>query len=267
LIFRGLKGLEEVIGVSVVHPHMLQSGWEFRKEAEDYRFIDHLYGLPCMHRLYTKCDPDYTGRVTVPVLWDKETEQIVSNESSEIVRMFNSSFDELTGNHENYYPIAHQKEIDEWNDLIYRTFNNGVYKCGFATTQSAYAESFVELFETLDRIEEHLANNTYLCGSKLTEADWRLFPTLIRFDPVYHGHFKCNQRRIRDYPHLFGYTRRLLHYPGIIGTVDLWQIQQHYYFSHETINPSRVVPLGPDMQAYAEPNVDESVASNEKHSQ
>lgn len=260
LIFRQLKGLEESIGVSVVHPHMLQSGWEFRKATEDSRFMDHLYELPCMHGLYTKCDPQYTGRVTVPVLWDKETEQIVSNESSEIIRMFNSSFNELTGNHEDYYPIEHQQEIDEWNDLIYRTFNNGVYRCGFATTQTAYAESFVELFETLDRIEEHLADNTYLCGSKLTEADWRLFPTLIRFDPVYHGHFKCNQRRIKDYPQLFGYTRRLLHYPGILKTVDLWQIQQHYYFSHETINPSRVVPLGPDMQAYAEPPVDESAA-------
>ena len=160
-----------------------------------------------MHGLYTKCDPQYTGRVAVPGLWDKETEQIVSNESSEIIRMFNSSFNELTGNHEDYYPIEHQQEIDEWNDLIYRTFNNGVYRCGFATTQTAYAESFVELFETLDRIEEHLADNTYLCGSKLTEADWRLFPTLIRFDPVYHGHFKCNQRRIKDYPQLFGYTQ------------------------------------------------------------
>jgi putative glutathione S-transferase len=263
LIFRRLKNLDEAIEVSLVHPHMLQSGWEFRKEQEDSRFVDNLYGLPCLHRLYAKCDPGYSGRVTVPVLWDTVTEQIVSNESSEIIRMFNSSFNELTGNHVDHYPIKYQQEIDEWNELIYRSINNGVYRCGFATNQTAYAESFFELFETLNHIEERLTDNTYLCGSKATEADWRLFPTLIRFDPVYHGHFKCNLRRIEDYPQLFGYTRRLLHYPGILETVDLWQIQQHYYYSHETINPSRVVPLGPDMRAYANPTVDESAIPSE----
>ena len=193
---------------------MLQIGWEFQKKAEDSLFMNHLYGVSCMHSIYTKYDPYFTGRVTVPFLWDKETEQIVNNESSEIIRMLNSSFNQLTGNHEDYYPIEQQQEIDEWNDLIYRTFNNEVYKCGFATSQTAFAESHVELFETLDRIEEHTTDNTYLYGSKLTEADWRLFPTLIRFDTVYDGHFKCNQRRIRDYHRLFGYTLRLLHYPG-----------------------------------------------------
>ena len=261
LILRKLKGLEEHIGVSVVHPHMLAEGWEFRSAEEDPRFVDHLHGAARLHEIYTTSQVDYTGRVTVPILWDCQRQEIVSNESSEILRMFNTAFNALTQNQEDYFPPEHQDEIERWNEKIYHAVNNGVYRCGFATTQAAYGEAFVELFETLDALDEQLTDQSYLCGNRVTEADWRLFTTLIRFDAVYHGHFKCNRQRIQDYPHLFGYTRRLLHYPGVLETVDLWQIQQHYYYSHVTLNPTRIVPLGPDLKDYAVPPVDEAASS------
>lgn len=252
LIFRKLKGLEDLITVSVVHPHMLGNGWEFRQD--DPTLADELYGSEFLHQIYTRARQDYTGRVTVPVLWDKLRETIVNNESSEIIRMFNSAFNPLTGNTLDYYPDSHREQIDAFNERIYGTLNNGVYRCGFATTQSAYEEAFSELFATLDFLEEQLSGQRYLCGDLLTEADWRLFPTLIRFDAVYHGHFKCNRNRIVDFPNLFGYVRDLYQHPGIRNTVDFWHIRQHYHYSHETINPHRIVPKGPDLAPYDLPH-------------
>ena len=252
LIFRKLKALEDLITVSVVHPHMLGSGWEFRQD--DPTLADELYGSAFLHQIYTRARQDYTGRVTVPVLWDKLRETIVNNESSEIIRMFNSAFNPLTGNTLDYYPDSHREQIDAFNERIYGTLNNGVYRCGFATAQSAYEEAFSELFATLDFLEEQLSGQRYLCGDLLTEADWRLFPTLIRFDAVYHGHFKCNRNRIVDFPNLFGYVRDLYQHPGIRNTVDFWHIRQHYHFSHDSINPHRIVPKGPDLAPYDLPH-------------
>ncbi|MCG6451187.1 glutathione S-transferase family protein, partial [Vibrio parahaemolyticus] len=198
-------------------------------------------------QIYTQAKPDYTGRVTVPVLWDKKTNTIVSNESSEIIRMFNSAFNDLTGNHDDYYPEPLRRVIDEWNDYIYPNVNNGVYRCGFATSQEAYEEAFESLFSALDKIDAHLATHRYLAGNKITEADWRLFTTLVRFDAVYVGHFKCNKQRIADYVNIQGYLKELYQIDGIADTTDFYHIKRHYYFSHTGINPTQVVPKGPDL--------------------
>ncbi|SDO24060.1 putative glutathione S-transferase [Lutimaribacter pacificus] len=246
LIFRKLKGLEDLIGVSAVHPDMLSDGWTFGSDF-DGATGDTLYHLPFLRDIYLRADPGISGRVTVPVLWDRERETIVSNESSEIIRMFNTAFDGLTGNTDDYWPGDLRNAIAPVNDRIYDTVNNGVYKSGFATTQRAYDEAVTALFDSLDWLEDRLAQNRYLMGDRLTEADWRLFTTLIRFDPVYHGHFKCNRRRIVDYPNLWGYTRELYQWPGVRDTVHFDHITRHYYYSHDTINPHRIVPIGPDI--------------------
>jgi putative glutathione S-transferase len=243
LIFRKLKGLEEMIGLSVVNHFMGSDGWTFHEG--DGVIPDPIHDAEFMHQIYTAADPDFTGRVTVPVLWDKKTKTIVSNESSEIIRMFNSAFDHLGASPGDYYPLALREEIDEVNERVYHTLNNGVYKCGFATTQEAYEDAFLALFDTLDWLEERLAKQRYVAGDRITEADWRLFTTLMRFDSVYVGHFKTNLRRIADYPNLFAYTRELYQVPGVRGTVNMHHIKHHYYGSHETINPTRIVPVGP----------------------
>jgi putative glutathione S-transferase len=245
LIFRKLKKLEDMISVSIVDPLMLENGWEFRDR--DGGTADHLFGARAMWEIYTSADPHYSGRVTVPVLWDKKTGTIVNNESSEIIRMFNSAFDSLTGSTADYYPEALRSEIDAINDIVYDTVNNGVYKSGFATTQEAYDEHVAKLFETLDSLDARLGKSRYLIGNTLTEADWRLFTTLVRFDAVYVGHFKCNLRRIEDYTNLPGYLRELYQVPGIRETVNMAHIKQHYYASHKTINPTGIVPMGPDL--------------------
>lgn len=237
LIMRRLKGLEQHIPVSVVHPHMLDHGWTYDPPEP-------LYGYRFHHQLYTRAKPDYTGRVTVPVLWDTREHTIVNNESADIIRIFNSAFDSLTGNTEDFYPRNLRGEIDSVNGRVYDQINNGVYKTGFATSQGVYEDECVTLFGALDWVESVLGNHRYLAGDRITEADWRLFTTLVRFDPVYHGHFKCNIRRIEDYPSITGYLRELYQYPGIAETVDIEEIKQHYYYSHETINPTRIVPLG-----------------------
>jgi putative glutathione S-transferase len=242
LIFRKLKGLEDLIGVSVVDPLMLSEGWVFSDAHPD-----HLFGSSHFYNIYQKADAGFTGRVTVPVLWDKHQGTIASNESSEIIRMFNSAFDRISGNDLDFYPEPLRVEIDEINGPIYHNINNGVYKCGFATTQAAYEEAFGKLFETLDKVEDRLSAQRYLVGERLTEADWRLFTTLVRFDAVYVGHFKCNKRRIADYPALSGYLRELYQMPGIRETVEIDHIKQHYYYSHESINPTRIVPIGPEL--------------------
>ncbi|EGR0034493.1 glutathione S-transferase family protein [Vibrio parahaemolyticus] len=240
LIFRKLKGLEPHIDVTVVCPDMLSQGWQMG-------LPEPLFGHTRMHQIYTQAKPDYTGRVTVPVLWDKKTNTIVSNESSEIIRMFNSAFNDLTGNHDDYYPEPLRGVIDEWNDYIYPNVNNGVYRCGFATSQEAYEEAFESLFSALDKIDAHLATYRYLAGNKITEADWRLFTTLVRFDAVYVGHFKCNKQRIADYVNIQGYLKELYQIDGIADTTDFYHIKRHYYFSHTGINPTQVVPKGPDL--------------------
>jgi putative glutathione S-transferase len=244
LIFRTLKGLEALIGVSVVHPDMLGEGWTF---ATDFPGTtgDRLHGLPFLRDLYLKARPDVSGRVTVPVLWDRERETIVSNESSEIIRMFNSAFDGLTGNRDDYWPAPLRPQIEAMNTRIYDTVNNGVYRAGFATTQAAYDEAVTTLFESLDRLEDHLAVNRYLMGDRITEGDWRLATTLFRFDPVYHLHFKCNRRRLIDYPNLWTYARELFQWPGVAETVRFDHIVRHYHYSHETINPHRIIPINP----------------------
>ncbi|MFY2825247.1 glutathione S-transferase family protein [Ruegeria sp. MALMAid1280] len=252
LIFRELKGLSDLISVSVVHPDMLDKGWTF--ETDDYGATgDTLYGFDFAHQIYTKADPAYTGRVTVPILWDKQKETIVSNESSEIIRMFNSAFDGITGNTDDYWPKAMRDEIEEVNARIYSNVNNGVYKSGFATTQEAYDAAVHPLFDTLDWLEDRLASNRYLLGDRVTEADWRLFTTLIRFDPVYHLHFKCNRQRLVDYPNLWAYTRELYQWPGVAGTVNMNHIVRHYHYSHDTINPHRILPVNPVLD-YLEPH-------------
>ncbi|WKE64873.1 glutathione S-transferase family protein [Gallaecimonas kandeliae] len=243
LIFRKLKGLEEHISVSVVSHLMREHGWTFDKATGSSG--DALYGSQFLHQLYSRNQADYTGRVTVPLLWDKQQQRIVSNESGEIIRMFNSAFNALTGNERDFYPDPLALEIDEINALVYDKVNNGVYRAGFATTQAAYEQAFNELFSTLDALEDRLSRQRYLVGKHLTEADWRLFTTLLRFDPVYHGHFKCNQRMLKDYPNLMDYVRELYQYPGIRETVDFEHIKYHYYGSHLGINPTAIVPLGP----------------------
>lgn len=245
LIFRALKGLEAMIDVSVVHWLMLDQGWTF---ADGPGVVpDPIGGADYMHEVYTRADPHYSGRVTVPVLWDKRQGTIVNNESSEIIRMFNDAFDEIGAKPGDFYPAALRSEIDALNERIYATVNNGVYKAGFATTQDAYEEAVGPLFETLDWLEERLESRRFLTGDAITEADWRLFTTLIRFDAVYVGHFKCNIRRIADYPRLSAYLRTLFQVDGVAGTVDLGHIKRHYYESHRTINPTGIVPVGPDL--------------------
>jgi len=244
LIFRALKGLEGLIGVSVVSPHMRQDGWTFRHDFPGVT-DDAVLGKPFLRDVYLTARPDMTGRVTVPLLWDRARGTVVSNESAEIIRMFNSAFDALTGDRRDFYPHALRPEIDAINTRVYDTVNNGVYKAGFATTQDAYEAAVHPLFESLDWLEGLLTTRRYLTGATLTEADWRLFTTLIRFDHVYHGHFKCNRRRIADYPALTGWLRELYQTPGVAETVNLAHITTHYYASHETINPTRIVPVGP----------------------
>lgn len=244
-ILRALKGLEKMISVSIVHWYMAENGWTF--DVGDGVVPDTVNGAQFLHQVYTQAKPDYSGRVTVPVLWDKQTKTIVSNESPEIIRMFNSAFDEVGAAQGDYYPEHLRSEIDALNGRIYTTVNNGVYRCGFATTQAAYEEAITPLFDTLDWLEDILSRKRYLTGAQITEADWRLFTTLIRFDPVYVGHFKCNIRRIADYPNLSNYLRDLYQQPGISRTVNMEHIKRHYYESHTSINPSRVVPLGPDI--------------------
>ncbi len=244
LIFRQLKGLVPHIGVSVVHPDMLADGWTF---ATDFNGAtgDTLYGLPFLRDIYTKADPGVSGRVTVPILWDRKRETIVSNESSEIIRMFNSAFDGLTGSTEDFWPTDLRAAIEPINARIYDTVNNGVYKAGFATTQAAYDAGVRPLFASLDWLEDHLSRNRWLMGERLTEADWRLFTTLVRFDSVYHLHFKCNRRRIIDYPNLWAYTRALYQVPGVAETVWMDHIVRHYHYSHDSINPHRIIPINP----------------------
>ncbi len=250
LIFRALKGLEDHISVSVVHPDMLGEGWEFRTDF-DGATGDTLMGLRYMHEVYTSAQPDASTRVTVPVLWDKQTGTIVSNESSEIIRMFNSAFDGLTGNRDDYWPEPLRDEIEAINDRVYDTINNGVYKAGFATSQQAYDEAVRPLFDSLDWVEAMLSENRYLLGDRVTEADWRLFTTLIRFDKVYHTHFKCNFKRIVDYPNIWDYVRELYQWPGVAATVNFDHITRHYYYSHDTINPYRILPITPDLDLWA----------------
>ncbi|CAN5516308.1 glutathione S-transferase family protein [soil metagenome] len=243
LIFRALKGLEKMIDVSVVHYLMLENGWTF---ADGPKVVqDPIAGASFLHQVYTAADPKYTGRVTVPILWDKKTNAIVNNESAEIIRMLGTAFDGVGAKPGDYYPEDLRSEIDGWNARIYDTVNNGVYKAGFATAQAAYEEAIAPLFATLDMIEERLGKGRYLFGDRMTEADWRLFTTLIRFDAVYYGHFKCNLRRIVDYPNLWAYTRDLYQHPGVAETVDFQHIKGHYYGSHRTINPTGIVPMGP----------------------
>ncbi|MEQ9462568.1 MAG: glutathione S-transferase family protein [Haliea sp.] len=251
LIVRSLKGLDDLIDVSVVSPLMLEQGWTY-DEAEGSSG-DRVHGHRFHHEVYTRANPDYTGRVTVPVLWDRQRDTIVSNESADIIRMFNSAFDGLTGNTLDLYPEQLRPDIEHWNERIYPAVNNGVYRAGFATTQRAYEEAYAELFAELDHIDAHLANRRYLAGNTLTEADIRLFTTLIRFDAVYHGHFKCNRQRLEDYRHIPGYIRDIYQLPGIADTVDFHHIKTHYYASHRTINPTGVVPAGPDID-YASPH-------------
>jgi len=249
LIYRELKGLQDMIGVSVVSPHMLEHGWTFNADDSDQLVGDPLYGFSYAHEPYTKAMADYTGRVTVPILWDKQQGTIVSNESAEIIRMFNSAFDGIGAKTLDLYPEGLQVDIDTWNEFIYPNINNGVYQAGFASTQTAYEEAYLKLFTALDKVEEQLSQQRYLTGATITEADWRLFTTLVRFDAVYVDHFKCNRNRIVDMPNLWGYLKDLYQQSGIADTVNMDHIKTHYYASHETINPTRVVPLGPERQA------------------
>ncbi len=245
LIFRKLKKLEDLISVSVVHPLMLDEGWTF----DDYPGVipDAVLGKKKLYEVYLEAKQDYSGRVTVPVLWDKEKRTIVNNESAEIIRMFNAAFDALTGNRDDYYPRSLHAEIDAVNARVYKNINNGVYRAGFATRQSAYEEAFNDLFAALDGVEDILDRQRYLAGDRLTEADIRLFTTLVRFDAVYFGHFKCNLRRIADYPNLSNYLRELFQIPQIGSTVNFDHIKTHYYASHKQINPSGIVPVGPEL--------------------
>ena len=244
LIFRTLKDLRDHIDVSVVHPDMMEDGWSFETDS-DGATGDKQFGLPFARDIYTRANPTFTGRVTVPILWDKQQGTIVSNESSEIIRMFNSAFNDVTGNKDDYWPKEMRDAIAPVNDRIYDTLNNGVYRCGFATSQEAYDAAIGPLFDTLDWLEDRLSINRYLMGDKITEADWRLFTTLVRFDSVYHLHFKCNRKRIVDYPNLWGYTRELYQWPGVAETVNLTHIVRHYHYSHESINPHRIIPTNP----------------------
>lgn len=248
LIVRALKGLTQAISVSFVHPDMLSEGWEFT-----HSHPDPLYSAQRLHQIYTRANPTYTGRVTVPVLWDKQTETIISNESSEIIRMFNHAFAGIGTPllEDDLYPEHLRPEIDALNATIYHNINNGVYRAGFATTQEAYEEAIEGLFSTLDQLEEHLKDRLWLVGEQPTEADWRLLPTLLRFDPVYHSHFKCSRKRIQDYPALWSYTRRLYQYPGVAETFNMAETRRHYFYSHQSINPHQIVPVMPDISFHS----------------
>jgi putative glutathione S-transferase len=251
LIFRILKRLDTAISLSVTNWFMGEDGWTF--EHGPGVIPDPIGGARRLYEVYLRSDPSCTGRVTVPVLWDKERDVIVSNESSEIIRMMNSAFDGIGAAPGDFYPVALREQIDALNLRIYATVNNGVYKAGFATTQEAYEEAVHPLFATLDWLEERLANNRYLCGEQLTEADWRLFTTLVRFDAVYAGHFKCNLRRLVDYPNLWSYARELYQMPGVAATVDFTHIKRHYYQSHKSVNPTGIVPVGPELDFHLPP--------------
>lgn len=246
LIFRSLKGLEGLISVDFVHPDMMDKGWTF--ETDGPAQGDSLFGSQFAHQIYTRAEPEMTGRVTVPILWDKKQGKIVSNESSEIIRMFNSAFNGITGNSDDYWPTELQAEIEEVNARIYSDINNGVYKSGFATTQEAYSDAVIKLFETLDWVEDRLSKQRYLIGDRLTEADWRLFTTLVRFDSVYVQHFKCNRNRIVDLPNLWGFTRELYQIDGVAQTVHMDHIVRHYHYSHNSINPNRIIPINPSIE-------------------
>jgi putative glutathione S-transferase len=245
LIFRKLKDLEPMIGVSIVNALMGDEGWTF--EPGSGVVPDDVNQTKRVYELYTLAMPDYTGRVTVPILWDKQQNSIVSNESAEIIRMLNSAFDEHGATAGDFYPAEKRQQIDDVNELVYHNINNGVYRAGFATTQAAYDDAVTDMFKVLDQLEQILTSQRYLVGAGLTEADWRLFTTLVRFDAVYVGHFKCNIKRIEDYPALSNYLRDLYQYPGIAETVDIDYIKAHYYGSHETINPTRIIPKGPKL--------------------
>jgi len=251
IILRRLKGLDDMISMSVVNSLMGSEGWTF--DGGPGVVPDDINHASRLHEVYTKAEPNFTGRVTVPVLWDKQQNTIVSNESSEIIRMLNSAFDDVGATPGDYYPESQREEIDKLNDYIYPNINNGVYRAGFAGTQDAYNEAVVSLFDALDTLEERLSSRRYLTGDTITEADWRLFTTLVRFDPVYVGHFKCNIRRLRDYPNLWGYVCELYQQPGIADTVDIDYIKAHYYASHTHINPTGVVPRGPELD-YSAPH-------------
>jgi putative glutathione S-transferase len=251
MIFRALKGLEDMITFSVVNPITHGDGWTFH---DGHGVIpDPLIGATYLYEIYLQADPSYTGLVTVPTLWDKKQSTIVSNESSEIIRMFNSAFDDVGAKPGDYYPVELRAEIDEVNELVYHAINNGVYRTGFATSDEAYKEAYDRLFDALDTIEERLLGQRYLVGERLTEADWRLFTTLVRFDLVYYGPFKCNQRRLIDYPNLWDYIRELYQVPGVSETVDPLAIKQHYYASKKMLQPTGIVGLGPDVD-FAEPS-------------
>lgn len=244
LIFRQLKGLTDHISVDVVHPDMLSDGWTFEVDAHSATG-DSLFNSTFAREIYQRADPNVSTRVTVPILWDTHTNSIVSNESAEIIRMFNSAFDGITGNTLDFWPEALRDDIEQVNDRIYKTLNNGVYRAGFATTQHAYDAAIDPLFDTLDWLEDRLAKQPFLVGDQVTEADWRLFTTLARFDMVYHLHFKCNRKRIIDYPNLWAYTRQLYQWEGVAQTVNMEHIVRHYHYSHDTINPNRIIPTNP----------------------
>ena len=252
LILRALKGLEQMISVSVVNPYMGEHGWTF--EPGPGVIADPIGQAQYLYQVYLRAQPDYSGRVTVPVLWDKQRNTIVSNESSEIIRMLNSAFDGLGATEGDYSPTDLLPQIDDINKDIYDAVNNGVYKAGFATTQAVYEQEVSKVFACLDQLEERLTHQHFLLGDRLTEADWRLFTTLIRFDAVYYGHFKCNLKRLSDYPNLWSYTRELYQWPGIADTVNFDHIKQHYYRSHSSINPNGVVPLGPVLDLQRAPD-------------
>jgi len=245
MIMRSLKGLEDIISVSVVNPLMAEHGWTF--DPAPGVVEDPVMDADYLHQIYTKNDPDYSGRVTVPVLWDLKQDKIVNNESADIMRMFNSAFEGLGSSDYDYVPDEFSDAIDEVNEEIYDAVNNGVYKTGFASEQEVYEEEVTKVFDELDKIDDHLETNEFLVGDQVTEADWRLFTTLVRFDSVYYGHFKCNIKRLVDYDNLWRYTRELYNWPGVKKTVNFDHIQEHYYRSHETINPNGIVPKGPDI--------------------
>ena len=252
LIYRNLKGLQDVISVSVVHPLMPEESWVFGEYPGSTP--DHVHGFDKLHQLYLHSDPGFNGVVTVPVLYDKYKQTIVNNESSEIIRMLNSAFDQWGDGELDFYPVNLRGDIDTINKVVYHNVNNGVYRTGFAATQRAYERACNDLFTTLDDLEERLSWQRYLAGDRITEADWRLFTTLVRFDPVYYGHFKCNKRRLVDYPNLWGYTRELYQVGGVAETVNMDHIKTHYYGSHKFLNPTGIVPLGPEIDFTAAHN-------------
>jgi len=246
LIYRALKKLDGAISVAYAVPGIKEQGWTYEKSAEWPDCLpDEVNHFHYLHEAYTASEPRYTGKVTVPTLWDKKEKRVVNNESSEIIRMLNSEFRGIAGDDIDYYPAPLRAEIDRVNELVYANVNNGVYRCGFARTQAAYEAAYDALFATLDELESRLGRQRYLVGRQITEADWRLFPTLVRFDEVYHVHFRCNRRRIVEYPNLWGYTRELYQWPGVAQTVAMDQIKRHYYTTHDELNPKRIIPVGP----------------------